>query len=68
MAAPFGIGGPPWADRAPCANGYRLVSGKGDYTHLTGAGYRMIGDTLFEDLMAQYNRFLAIRAEGSHSQ
>jgi lysophospholipase L1-like esterase len=42
--------------------------GQGDYTHLTGAGYRRIGDTLFEDMMAQYNRFLAIRAEGSHSQ
>lgn len=42
--------------------------GQGDYTHLTGAGYRMIGGTLFEDLMEQYNRFTAIRAEGSHSQ
>jgi lysophospholipase L1-like esterase len=42
--------------------------GQGDYTHLTGSGYRMIGDTLFGDLMEQYNRFTAIRAEGSHSQ
>jgi hypothetical protein len=42
--------------------------GQGDYTHLTGAGYRTIGGTLFEDLMEQYNRFVAIRAEGSHSQ
>jgi len=42
--------------------------GQGDYTHLTGAGYRMTGSTLFEELMAQYERFVAIRAEGSHSQ
>jgi lysophospholipase L1-like esterase len=42
--------------------------GQGDYTHLTGAGYRMIGGRLFEDLMAQYSRFTAIRAEGSHTQ
>ena len=33
--------------------------GQGDYTHLTGAGYRMTGDVLFEELMAQYNRFLS---------
>ena len=42
--------------------------GQGDYTHLTGAGYRMTGGTLFEELMEQYSRFVAIRAEGSHSQ
>jgi lysophospholipase L1-like esterase len=42
--------------------------GQGDYTHLTGAGYRMAGDMLFEELMTQYNRFLSVRAEGSHSQ
>jgi lysophospholipase L1-like esterase len=42
--------------------------GQGDYTHLTGAGYRTIGGTLFEDLMEQYNRFTAIRAEGTHSR
>jgi lysophospholipase L1-like esterase len=42
--------------------------GQGDYTHLTGAGYRMTGGTLFEELMEQYNRFVAIRAEGNHSQ
>ncbi len=39
--------------------------GQGDYTHLTGAGYRMAGGMLFEELMAQYNKFLTIRAEGS---
>jgi lysophospholipase L1-like esterase len=42
--------------------------GQGDYTHLTGAGYRTAGGMLFDELMAQYNRFLTIRAEGSHSQ
>ena len=42
--------------------------GQGDYTHLTGAGYRMTGEALFDELMAQYDRFVAIRAEGSHSQ
>jgi lysophospholipase L1-like esterase len=42
--------------------------GQGDYTHLTGAGYRMAGGMLFDELMTQYNRFLTIRAEGSHSQ
>jgi len=42
--------------------------GQGDYTHLTGAGYRTAGSMLFEELMAQYNRFLSVRAEGSHNQ
>lgn len=42
--------------------------GQGDYTHLTGAGYRMTGGALFEELMTQYNRFLAIRAEGTNGQ
>ncbi len=42
--------------------------GQGDYTHLTGAGYRMTGGTLFAELMEQYNRFTAIRAEGTHGQ
>jgi lysophospholipase L1-like esterase len=42
--------------------------GQGDYTHLTGAGYRMEGGMLFDELMAQYSRFLSSRAEGSHSQ
>jgi hypothetical protein len=42
--------------------------GQGDYTHLTGAGYRMVGGMLFDELMAQYNRFQTIRAEGSHTQ
>jgi lysophospholipase L1-like esterase len=42
--------------------------GQGDYTHLTSAGYRMAGGMLFDELMSQYNRFLTIRAEGSHDQ
>lgn len=42
--------------------------GQGDYTHLTGAGYRMAGDVLFDELMSQYNRFIAVRAEESHGQ
>jgi lysophospholipase L1-like esterase len=42
--------------------------GQGDYTHLTSAGYRMTGDALFGELMAQYERFVAIRAEGTHAQ
>jgi len=39
--------------------------GQADYTHLTGAGYRTAGGMLFEELMAQYNRFLSVRAAGS---
>ncbi len=42
--------------------------GQGDYTHLTGAGYRMTGGALFDELMAQYDRFVAIRAEENHTQ
>jgi hypothetical protein len=42
--------------------------GQGDYTHLTSAGYRTTAGVLFDELMAQYNRFLTIRAEGSHGQ
>ena len=42
--------------------------GQGDYTHLTGAGYRMVGGLLFDEMMAQYSRFLTIRAEGIHNQ
>jgi lysophospholipase L1-like esterase len=42
--------------------------GQGDYTHLTEAGYRTMGGMLFEELMAQYDRFLTVRAEGTHNQ
>jgi lysophospholipase L1-like esterase len=41
---------------------------QGDYVHFTGAGYRLVGDMLVEELMAQYNRFLAVRAEASNGQ
>jgi lysophospholipase L1-like esterase len=34
---------------------------QGDYVHFTGAGYRMIGDTVFRDLMSQYDLFLKAR-------
>jgi lysophospholipase L1-like esterase len=37
--------------------------GQGDYTHLTGAGYRLLGDMLFSELMGQYNRFVQLRAQ-----
>jgi lysophospholipase L1-like esterase len=42
--------------------------GQGDYTHQTGAGYRMTSTMLFDELMAQYNRFLSVRAESGRSQ
>ncbi|MBZ5610494.1 MAG: SGNH/GDSL hydrolase family protein [Acidobacteriia bacterium] len=42
--------------------------GQGDYTHLTSAGYRLIGDMLFSELMAQYDRFLTVRAERADGQ
>jgi lysophospholipase L1-like esterase len=31
---------------------------QGDHTHLTGAGYRLLADALYRDLMAVYNTFL----------
>ena len=51
---------------------------QGDYVHFTAPGYRLIGVTLFNDLMEQYAGFLRVRdkvfaaengktAEGSHS-
>jgi lysophospholipase L1-like esterase len=41
---------------------------QGDYVHFTGAGYRLVGDMLSEELMEQYNRFLAVRAEATNGQ
>ncbi|HEV2688492.1 MAG TPA: SGNH/GDSL hydrolase family protein [Bryobacteraceae bacterium] len=38
---------------------------QGDYVHFTSAGYRLIGSMLFDELMAQYNRFLAARTEAA---
>jgi lysophospholipase L1-like esterase len=37
--------------------------GQGDYVHMTPAGYRLVGSMLFDELMAQYNRFVTLRAE-----
>jgi lysophospholipase L1-like esterase len=42
--------------------------GQGDYVHLTSAGYRLVGSMLFEELMAQYTRVLAARAEAVNGQ
>jgi len=39
-----------------------------DYVHFTGAGYRLVGDMLTDELMAQYERFLAARADASNGQ
>jgi hypothetical protein len=41
---------------------------QGDYVHFTGAGYRLVGDMLIEELLEQYNRFLAVRAEATNGQ
>ena len=32
-----------------------------DYTHLTAAGYDMIGDPVFRDLMSEYDLFVKAR-------
>jgi lysophospholipase L1-like esterase len=34
-----------------------------DHVHFTGAGYRMLGDAVFRDLMSQYDVFLKARAD-----
>jgi lysophospholipase L1-like esterase len=34
-----------------------------DHVHFTGAGYRMLGDAVFRDLMSQYEVFLKARAD-----
>lgn len=34
---------------------------QGDYVHLTPAGYQVLGNTIFSDLMEEYRRFLAVR-------
>ncbi len=41
----------------------RAGLGQPDYTHLTTAGYRMVGEMLLDEIMQQYNRFLAVRTE-----
>ena len=42
--------------------------GQGDYTHLTSAGYRLVGNMLFDELMTLYNHFLAVRSEALDGQ
>lgn len=42
--------------------------GQGDYTHLTSAGYRLVGSMLFDELMTLYNHFLAVRSEALNGQ
>jgi len=34
-----------------------------DHVHFTGAGYRVLGDAVFRDLIGQYDRFLKARAD-----
>jgi lysophospholipase L1-like esterase len=42
--------------------------GQGDYTHLTSAGYRLVGNMLFDELMTLYNHFLSVRGEALDGQ
>ena len=35
---------------------------QGDYVHFTAPGYKLIGEALYRDLMAQYEEFLEARA------
>lgn len=34
---------------------------QGDFTHLTGPGYRLVGETLYRDLIAHYEEFRKVR-------
>jgi hypothetical protein len=34
-----------------------------DHVHFTGAGYKILGDAVFRDLMSQYDIFLKARAD-----
>ncbi len=34
-----------------------------DHVHFTGPGYRVLGDSVFRDVMSQYDRFLKARAD-----
>ena len=42
--------------------------GQADHTHLTSAGYRMVGDMLFSEIMSQYDRFQAAMANRTDGQ
>ena len=37
--------------------------GQADHIHLTGPGYRLTAAMLFQDLMRQYDRYVAVRSE-----
>lgn len=41
----------------------RAGLGQADYIHQTGAGYRLTAAMLFQDLMQQYDRYVAARSE-----
>jgi lysophospholipase L1-like esterase len=41
----------------------RAGLGQADYIHMTGAGYRLTAAMLFQELMQQYDRYLAARSE-----
>ncbi len=36
---------------------------QGDYVHFTAPGYRMLGDSMFRDIMGQYSVFLKVREQ-----
>ena len=42
--------------------------GQADYTHLTGSGYRLLGDMLYGAIMSQYDRFVLLRAQQTNGQ
>jgi lysophospholipase L1-like esterase len=42
--------------------------GQADHTHLTSAGYRMVGDMLFSEIMNQYDRFQTAMANRTDGQ
>ncbi len=46
----------------------RAGLGQPDYVHLTPAGYQLVGRTLFDDLMAQYQDFLKAQTAALESK
>jgi lysophospholipase L1-like esterase len=57
----------PWRDHMGGANSidYWVASGlaQGDHIHMTTAGYQLVGRTLAEELLIQYQRFVNARME-----
>ena len=41
----------------------RAGMGHTDYVHFTGAGYRLVGRTLFHELMQEYGAFSSLRRD-----